>query len=144
MGSQDDLDAVIEESHRALGEIVKGDAEPLKALYSHRDDVSLANPFGPPVRGWEQAASTMERAATNYKDGEAAGFDLVSKLVASDLAYIVEIERYKSKIGGSNEMSSIALRVTSIFRPEDGTWKIVHRHADTITTPRSPESVAQS
>jgi hypothetical protein len=36
-------------------------------VYSHREDVSLANPFGPPVRGWEQAAATMERAASNYK-----------------------------------------------------------------------------
>ena len=28
-----------------------------------------------------------------------------------------------------------------IFRPEDGTWKVVHRHADPITTPQPAESV---
>jgi hypothetical protein len=30
-----------------------------------------------------------------------------------------------------------------IFRPEEGTWKIVHRHADPITTPQAVESVIQ-
>jgi ketosteroid isomerase-like protein len=36
-----------------------------------------------------------------------------------------------------------ALRVTMIFRPEEGTWRIVHRHADPITTPQAAESVIQ-
>src|SRR6266536_3952718 len=58
------FDQAVKQNHLALAEFVKGDPEPLKTMYSHRDDVSLANPFGPPARGWEQAAATMERAAT--------------------------------------------------------------------------------
>jgi hypothetical protein len=41
------------------------------------------------------------------------------------------------------DVASISLRVTSVFRPEDGIWKLVHRHADPITTPQPPESVLQ-
>jgi hypothetical protein len=37
----------------------------------------------------------------------------------------------------------VALRTTSIPRPEDGTWKVVHRHADPITTAQPVESVVQ-
>jgi ketosteroid isomerase-like protein len=33
--------------------------------------------------------------------------------------------------------------VTSIFRKEDGVWRLVHRHADPITSPRPAESVIQ-
>src|SRR5215212_4009750 len=143
MAAIDDLDEVIEQSHLALGEIVKGDPEPLKIMYSHQEDVSLANPFGPPVRGWEQAAATMERAASNYRDGEITGFENVAKYVTPELAYIVEVERYQAKVGGREEITPIALRVTSIFRPEEGTWKIVHRHADPITSPQAAESVIQ-
>ena len=143
MTAVDDLDQVIEQSHLALGEIVNGDSEPLKKMYSHQEDVSLANPFGPPVRGWEQAAATMERAASNYRDGEITGFENVAKYVTPELAYIVEVERYQAKVGGREDVTPIALRVTSIFRPEEGTWKIVHRHADPITTPQPAESVIQ-
>ena len=143
MAAVDDLDQVIERSHLALGEIVNGNPEPLKEMYSHGEDVSLANPFGPPVRGWDEAARTMERAASNYRDGEIVGFENVAKYATSDLAYIVEVERYRAKVGGREEITPVTLRVTSILRPEGGTWKIVHRHADPITTPQPAESVIQ-
>ena len=143
MAAVDDLDQLIERSHLALGEIVNGNPEPLKEMYSHRDDVSLANPFGPPVRGWNEAARTMERAASNYRDGEIVSFENVARYVTSELAYIVEVERYRAKVGGSEDITPVTLRVTSILRPEGGTWKIVHRHADPITTPHPAESVIQ-
>ena len=137
------FDEVIEQSHLALAEFANGNPEPLKNMYSHRDDVSLANPFGPAVRGWKQAAETMDRAASNYRDGEAIGFERVAKSVTGELAYIVEVERYRAKVGGSPDRVELALRVTSIFRPEEGTWKLVHRHADPITGARPAESVVQ-
>jgi ketosteroid isomerase-like protein len=55
----------------------------------------------------------------------------------------VWIERQQAKVGGGEEVVPIVLRVTLIFRPEEGTWKVVHRHADPITTPRPAESVIQ-
>ncbi|MBT2522623.1 hypothetical protein [Arthrobacter sp. ISL-28] len=49
------IDLIVEQYHRALDEVVKGDPAPKKELISRRDDVSLANPLGPPVRGGENA-----------------------------------------------------------------------------------------
>lgn len=138
------FDAAVEQYHRALGEFVLGDATPLKSAYSHEEDVTVANPFGPPARGWSKVAETMERAATLYKGGAPTGFELIARLVTADLAYLVEIERYHAKLAGSDDAVPISLRVTTVFRPEDGTWKVVHRHADPITTPRGPESIRQS
>jgi ketosteroid isomerase-like protein len=143
MVAADDLDGVIEQSHLALGEIVKGDAEPLNMMYSHQEDVSLANPFGPPAHGWEQAAATMERAASNYRDGEITGFENVAKYVTPELAYAVWLERAMVKLGGMEDLAPSVLRVTMVFRPEEGMWKVVHRHADPITTPQPAESVIQ-
>ena len=138
-----DLDEFIEHYHLALNEFFSGNPEPAKNLYSHREDVSLANPFGPVTTGWKQVAETMERAASNYRDGEATGFETAAKYVTEDLAYIVEGERFQAKVGGSEETASGALRVTSILRREDGGWKILHRHADPITTARPAETVIQ-
>jgi len=53
------------------------------------------------------------------------------------------IERTNAKVGGAEEVTPCDLRVTMTLRPEDGEWKVVHRHADPITTPRPAESVIQ-
>ena len=71
------------------------------------------------------------------------GFENVAKYLTADLAYIVEVERFKAKLGGREDVIPLAVRTTSILRPEDGTWKAVHRHADPITIVQAPESVIQ-
>jgi ketosteroid isomerase-like protein len=143
MAAVDDLAEVVERFHQALDEFLKGNPEPAKRLFSHREDVTLANPFGPPASGWEQVAATMERAASNFRDGEITGFENLAKYLTPELAYIVWIEWAKAKVGGREDIVPFALRVTMIFRPEDGSWKVVHRHADPITTARPVESVIQ-
>jgi ketosteroid isomerase-like protein len=65
----------------------------------------------------------------------------VSVYATAGLVCLVEVERYVAKIGANNELSSVALRVTSVVRWEDDGWEVVHRHADPITTARPPESV---
>ena len=143
MATVDDVDELIGQYHLALGEFLRGDSEPAKKLLSHREDVTLANPYGPPVRGWEQVAQTLEYAASLRRDGEPVAVEIIAKCVTPELAYVVEIERAKAKVGGWEDVSPYALRATMIFRPEDGVWKVVHRHADPITTAQPAESVIQ-
>jgi ketosteroid isomerase-like protein len=141
--SASELAQVMEQDHRALDAFAKGDPEPKKKLFSRREDVTLANPLGPPARGWKEVEKTLERAASQLREGEAIGFERISDYATADLAYIVEIERYRAKVGGADDVEPISLRVTTIFRREDDGWKIVHRHADPITSPRPAESVVQ-
>lgn len=143
MSTVDDLDEVVEQCQLALGEFVKGNPEPMQRMFSHQEDVSLANPFGPPARGWEQVAATMERAASQLRDGEMVGFENVAKYITPELAYVVWVERTRAKVGGRQDVAPFALRVTMILRPEEGTWRVVHRHADPITTAQPAESVLQ-
>jgi ketosteroid isomerase-like protein len=138
-----DLTCVMEDDHQALDAFVKGDPEPKKRMFSRRDDVTLANPFGPPARGWNQVEQTLERASSQLREGEPIRFERISEYATADLAYIVEIERTRMKVGGANEPAQVSLRATTIFRREDGEWKIVHRHADPITAPRPPDSILQ-
>jgi ketosteroid isomerase-like protein len=135
---------LLEEYHRALGEIINGNPDVYKAMLSQRDDVTLANPFGPVARGRAAVEDRLERAAANYREGRFTGFEQIAKYETPDLAYLVEVERFTAKVGGGQEEATVALRVTSIFRPEDDAWKVVHRHADPIITERPAESVLQS
>ena len=144
MSAVDDLDEVIEQWHPASDEFLKGNPEPVKKLWSHQEDVTLANPYGgPPARGWEQVAKTVEHASSLCRDGELVGSEIVAKYVTPELAYVVLLERPKAKLGGREDITPFALRAMMIFRPEEGTWKIVHRHADPITTAQPAESVIQ-
>jgi ketosteroid isomerase-like protein len=143
MAAVDDVDQLIEQYQLALDEFVKGNPGPGKKLVSHREDVTLANPLGPPARGWEQVAQTIERAASNIRDGEMVSFENVAKYVTPELAYVVWLERVKARLGGREDITPFTLRVTMIFRPEDGEWKVVHRHADPITTAQLAESLIQ-
>jgi ketosteroid isomerase-like protein len=135
------LEEFLHEYHRGMDEFMRGSCEAVKPLFSKADEVTLANPFGPVAKGWDQVVDAMERAAQNYRDGEAIGFDSIARVVSAEFAYLVEVERLRSRVGGRDEISDLALRVTTILRWEQGTWRIVHRHADPITTRRPAESV---
>ncbi len=139
MASQERLP--LDEYHGAGVQIINGNPDGYKALWSRRDDVTLANPFGPPARGWDDVSSTLDRAAANYSGGEAVGVETMSTVVGDDLAYLLEIESYRARVGDADELAPVSLRVTTVFRREDETWKVVHRHADPITTHRPAESV---
>ena len=134
-------DLPLDEYHRAGLEITNGNPEVYKSLFSRRDDVTLANPFGPPARGWSEVSATLDRAASYFRDGEAVGFETVSTVITPELAYTVEIESYRARVGGAADMTPVAVRVTTVFRREDGVWKVTHRHGDPITSPRPAESV---
>jgi ketosteroid isomerase-like protein len=136
-----DLLEVIEQDHRALDAIVKGDQGPKKAVFSHGDDVTLANPLGPPARGWDQVEKALDRSVPQMRDGEPIRFERIVEYADGNLAYILEFERWRGKAGSSDEIVPMALRVTTIFRREDGAWKIALRQADPITTPRPIESL---
>ncbi len=138
-----DLDKVIEEYHRSLDLFMRGNADATIALFSHREDVTLGNPFGPFARGHDKVAETARAASSHMRDGKARGFERIATHVSPDFAYIIEVERLSTNLDGGNKVFPYSLRVTTIFLPEDGTWRIIHRHADPITTNQPWDSVLE-
>ncbi len=137
--SASDFAQAVEQDHRATDALMRGDPEPKKEMFSRREDVTLANPLSPPVRGWNHIAGV----ASQLRDGEPIGFDRVSEYASADLGYIVEIERTRTRIGDADDLASFSLRVTTIYRREEDGWKIAHRHADSITGSRPLASVLE-
>jgi ketosteroid isomerase-like protein len=127
----DDVDAFVATVVPRLTEEVRalhrGDVTPRKALWSHRDPVSL---FGAVLtaRGWDQVESAFDRLAARFSGSESCEYDVVAAGVSGDLGYVVGIEHSTAGING--EPATYALRVTTVLRREDGDWKVVHRHGD--------------
>ena len=139
-----DLNELRERYWRSVEAFIQGDLEPQTTLWSRRDDVTLANPFGPPVKGWDRVREAMDSAASVLREGEGLTFEAISLYETVDLAYEVGVQRCRIKVGDADETVPLALRVTTIFRREDEGWKIVHRHADPVTDQRPPQSSVQS
>ena len=135
------FEGATERYHAALLEFFRGNSQPCADLYSVTDDATLANPFGGIARGRADVTDRMLTAADNYRDGDVVAFENFATVVTGDIAYLVEIERYRARVAGREESDDVAIRVTSIFRREAGEWRIIHRHADTRVGPQAPESV---
>ena len=143
MGNSGFEDALVQ-AREALNMIARGDPSGYKALYSQNEDITLGNPFGGFGRGRDAVYEQLERAASYYRDAEPATCETIAKSVGEDLAYTVEIERVRAKVGGRDDLSDVALRVTCIYRRESDGWKLLHRHADPRVGRQTADSVIQS
>jgi ketosteroid isomerase-like protein len=129
-----DLQPMIDRYHAAADAFARGNPDPVKAIFSHGEDVTLANPFGPAVRGWGGVSDALDFASSRFRDGHAS-FESIAEYVTNDLASILEVEHWVAKVAGREDLAAFDLRVTSTFRREEDGWKLVHRHADPISTP---------
>jgi ketosteroid isomerase-like protein len=136
-----DLTEFLAEYQRSVEAFITGDPEPQKRLWSRADDAVLANPLVPVAQGWEAIARVLDETAALLHDGTPSAVERISGYATPDLAYTVVIERDLVRIGDAAAAAESTLRVTSIFRREAEGWKVVHRHADPITSVRPPESL---
>ena len=114
-----------------------GDAEPRMRIWSRNDPVTLFGAFGPCNSGWDEVSRTFGWVASRFSSVTEFAFDLVAAGISGDLAYTVGYERSLRAVdGGPVEPST--LRVTHVYRREDGEWKIAHRHADFLPAGQGP------
>jgi ketosteroid isomerase-like protein len=133
--SANDLQQTIAQYHLAQKEFQKGNAQPFKDLCSHADDVTIFGGFGGYEKGWiQQVEKRYDWASARFSsdNDQNQQIETISLVETAQMAYSVEIERSQARIGNSNEVRPLALRVTTIFRLESGEWKLVHRHADPL------------
>jgi ketosteroid isomerase-like protein len=105
-----------------------GDVTPRMQMWSTKDPVTL---FGVETSksGWEEVSRAFRWVASRFSNCTAYSFDLVAAGVSGDLAYTVGYERSTRSLDGG-PATSATLRVTHVYRRENGEWKIVHRHGD--------------
>jgi len=124
------IDAVLAEVEAAQVGLVNGQPGPFKALWSRGDDVTLSGGLGGAIaKGWTQVSARLDWVATQYADGVRTHRE-VARYVGQDLAYVVLRETIRFKNPADRSAMVQELRVTQIFRREEGRWRIVHRHAD--------------
>jgi ketosteroid isomerase-like protein len=124
----EDLAHALDRVARALAAMGAGDPTPYTALWAPGDDVSLYGAWGPVERGNEAVTSTFTWVGRRFSDGALVPRNDVVH-VDGDLALTVGVEEGVVRVDGG-EPRPMALRVTHALRRIDGTWYLVHRHAD--------------
>jgi ketosteroid isomerase-like protein len=122
------LDAVVPLMREEVTALHSGNLAPRLALWSTEEPVTL---FGAELsgRGWAQIRPAFDRLADSFSGSQSCEYDVLAAGASADLGYVVAIERSVAASYGG-EPHSYALRVTTVFRREQGSWKIVHRHGD--------------
>lgn len=128
------LDEALVSFRVAASAMARGDPEAVKAMYSESDDITLANPFGHAVRGRADVEAALDYVSARFSDGEVSAVDTIARYETDDLATLLDVEHWRTRVAGGAELSEFDLRVSSTYRREDGRWRLVHRHADPIAS----------
>ena len=131
MSEDDFLAPTLARQLKAERALVNGDPEPRLAMTSNQDPVTVFGARVPIRTGWEDVRETLRWLAARWSDCTDYRFDVLASGVSGDLAYLVGFEQIANSVVGA-PVEPYTLRVTHIFRREQGEWKIAHRHADYV------------
>jgi ketosteroid isomerase-like protein len=112
--------------------LVHGDLAPRLRLWSRRDPLSLLG-AARSATGWDDVHRIFRWVAeVLFGPGSKHGdfrFDVLVAEVSADgsMAYSVGFERFNQLLDDGTKVP-MEVRVTHVYRKEQGEWKIVHRH----------------
>jgi ketosteroid isomerase-like protein len=124
---EDFLAEVVPQQTEADRALHQGDPEPRLALWSRMDPVTV---YGAKLSGtgWGEVSAMFRDVASWFSNSTEFGFEVIAAGASGDLAYTVGYERDRVAVDGVAR--DYTLRVTHVYRREDGRWRLVHRHAD--------------
>ncbi|WP_033289851.1 nuclear transport factor 2 family protein [Amycolatopsis jejuensis] len=111
--------------------IHNGDSAPRRAIWSRGEPVTVFGAWQT-VAGQEGIDRLFKDLAARFSGCESYEQELDAAEVSGDVAYTVSYEHSRVSVDG--QLRQYTLRVTQIYRLEDGEWKVVHRHGDTLET----------
>jgi ketosteroid isomerase-like protein len=121
------VNTALYDAERALHD---GDAGPRRALWSRNEPVSVLGAWRNAI-GQQELDELFTSLGRSFSDCTSYEFELLAYDVVGDLAYTAGFEHTSASVDGQPRVYT--LRVTQIYRREDGEWRVAHRHGDTVT-----------
>lgn len=112
-----------------------GDAGPLDQLVATTPPASFFSPRGDYVDGAEEVKTRYDSDVSAFAPGGDSRFEILHMASDGDLGYWVGFQRATTYMQGQEDPVEFNLRITELFRREDGQWKLIHRHADPLKMP---------
>ena len=115
--------------HEAELALHNGDATPRRALWSRNEPVSVLGAWRN-ANGQQELDELFTSLAASFSDCTSFAFELQAYDVIGDMAYTAGLEHISASMNG--EPRTYTLRVTQVYRRENGEWRVAHRHGDTV------------
>lgn len=113
--------------HKAELALVNGDADPRRALWSRNEPVSVLGALRN-ANGQSEVEQLFAFLENNFSDCTSFEVAVLACDVVGDMAYTACLEDVALSIGA--EPQTFTLRVTQVYRRENGEWKVAHRQGD--------------
>lgn len=128
----------------AQSRFINGDPTLWKQNASQGKDATIFGAFGGYETGWNEVGPRYDWASSQFKQsGATQEIEYLNIGVSGDLGFTVSIERQEVRLSVQGNPTPRALRVTQVFRRENGAWKLLHRHADPLMGKKAPSAVSQ-
>lgn len=128
-----DFESFMKVRLQASTDFVEGKFEPLEKISVLKSPATIFPPPGIFVQGANEVNKFNEKGAANFLPGAKNEFEVMHQDADEHIAYWTGIQRSTVKMKGQDDDIIFNLRVTEIFRKENGEWKLMHRHADKLT-----------
>lgn len=124
----------LKEREKASHAYVGGDGEPLVEISAAKSPATFFSPGGDLTEGAKKIAAHYKKDAEIFESADENKFETLQMNADESIAFWVGLQKAVVKMKGKKEPVPFALRVTEIFRRDDGNWKMIHRHADFLKT----------
>jgi len=111
-----------------LNAMFAGDPKPFAELYSHADDVTYMGAEGTYRIGWEATYADWKDQAEKSLGGEVHGEEIYV-IVGGAMATATHFTKGTVKTPDGKTIDQ-RVRETSVFRKEEGAWKMIGHQAD--------------
>ncbi|WP_129776723.1 YybH family protein [Peristeroidobacter soli] len=121
-----------QQRQRVAAAFVNGDPGPLKEISTSTDPATFFGPSGHVEHGSAQVLAGNEKASRQFQRGGTTELQVFHSGRDGDLGYWAGLQHATVRLQGKPEAVPMTLRVTEIFRRENGERKLMHRHADAL------------
>jgi ketosteroid isomerase-like protein len=106
-----------------------GDPGPRLALWSEHEPVSVLGAWLTAF-GQVDVREMFKTLAPTMTDCISHVYEISAAEVIGDMAFTAGYERTEASLSGKRQQ--YVLRVTQVYRRENGEWRVMHRHADRV------------
>jgi ketosteroid isomerase-like protein len=124
-----DLQVFLDDLHEKLeGHATRSETDAFLQLWSHAPDASIMAAVGGYHIGYDRIADLLIWVSARMTFDSYTPRTLIVQ-AHGDFAFSVELEDYVNRAADQQ----ITLRATQVYRREEGSWKLMHRHAEALT-----------